>query len=110
MSDIVQIAQKYRERLRGELARVDEFLRMGEELSKIFQAESRRALPAETVKASAPELPVAEPAPAARPTEIAATERKNPTQESREPNARGLGLSFRNAFAASAPDPEKSVA
>lgn len=41
MSDVLQLASKYRNRLKAELARVEEFLRMAEELSKGGDLESR---------------------------------------------------------------------
>lgn len=44
MSDILQIAAKYRSRLKAELARVDEFLRMAEELAKERDLDVRLAM------------------------------------------------------------------
>ncbi len=41
MSDVLQVATRYRSRLKAELARVDEFLHMAEELSKGGDLESR---------------------------------------------------------------------
>lgn len=41
MTDVLQRASKYRSRLKAELARVEEFLRMAEELSKSGDLESR---------------------------------------------------------------------
>lgn len=44
MSDIVQIAAKYRSRLKAELVKVEEFLRMAEELAKERDLEGRLAM------------------------------------------------------------------
>ena len=41
MSDVLQLATKYRSRLKAELAKVEEFLRMAEELSKGGDLEGR---------------------------------------------------------------------
>jgi len=41
MSDVLQIAMKYRSRLAAEVAKVDDFLRMAEEFSKERDPEER---------------------------------------------------------------------
>lgn len=41
MSDVVQNAARYRNRLRAELAKVEEFLRMAEEFSREGSSEAR---------------------------------------------------------------------
>ncbi len=41
MSDVLQLASKYRSRLKAELSKVEDFLRMAEELSKGGDLEGR---------------------------------------------------------------------
>ncbi len=60
MSDVFQTATKYRGRLKAELAKVDEFLRMAEEFSKESDPEARLAFAKTTAKAMAPEPPAIE--------------------------------------------------
>lgn len=76
MSDVLQLASKYRNRLKAELTRVEEFLRMAEELSKGGDLESRlpfsrgngEAKPAEGKPAEAkPAAIEAKPKPAEEP-------------------------------------------
>ena len=60
MSDVFQTATKYRGRLKAELAKVDEFLRMAEEFSKESDPEERLTFAKATTNAKAPELPAIE--------------------------------------------------
>ena len=60
MSDVFQTATKYRSRLKAELAKVDEFLRMAEEFSKGSEPEARLALTNTTANAMPPEKPAIE--------------------------------------------------
>lgn len=41
MSDVLQVATRYRSRLKAELAKIDEFLRMAEELARGGELEGR---------------------------------------------------------------------
>ena len=74
MSDVFQLATRYRSRLKAELAKVEEFLRMAEELSKGDDLEGRlpfsrngaEARPAEP-KAEAKSEASAEPKPQPKP-------------------------------------------
>jgi hypothetical protein len=69
MSDIVQIAAKYRSRLRAELVKVEEFLRMAEELARERDLEGRLAFAkpgAEPAAGAAAEV-IAKPAAEAKP-------------------------------------------
>jgi len=45
MPDLLQTALKYRNRLKAELAKVEDFLRMAEEFSKDTDPEARLVLP-----------------------------------------------------------------
>lgn len=75
MSDVLQLATRYRSRLKAELTKIDEFLRMAEELAQgddlegrlAFSRRNGEAKPAEarTVEAKAEE---------ARPAEVKAEE------------------------------------
>ncbi len=60
MSDVFKIATKYRSRLKAELAKVEEFLRMAGEFSKESDPEARLAFAKSTAKAMPPELPAIE--------------------------------------------------
>ena len=60
MSDVFQTATKYRSRLKAEIAKVDEFLRMAEEFSKESDPEARLAFAKTTANASPPQQPAIE--------------------------------------------------
>ena len=60
MSDVFKTATKYRSRLKAELAKVEEFLRMAEEFSKESDPEARLAFAQTTANAMAPEPPAIE--------------------------------------------------
>ncbi len=60
MSDVLQTATKYRGRLKAELGKVEEFLRMAEEFSKESDPEARLAFARTTAKATPPEPPAIE--------------------------------------------------
>ncbi len=60
MSDAVLNVMKYRGRLKAELAKVEEFLRMAEEFSKESDPEARLAFAKTTAKAMPPEPPAIE--------------------------------------------------
>ena len=60
MSDVFQTATKYRNRLKAELAKVEEFLRMAEEFSKESGPEGRLALTNTTADAAPPKQPAIE--------------------------------------------------
>jgi hypothetical protein len=68
MSDVLQTAMNYRNRLKSELGRVEEFLRMAEEFSKGSNPETRFAFtkPAGT-DAAAEQSPIDRLRPTARP-------------------------------------------
>ena len=55
MSDVFQTAMKYRGRLKAEIAKVDEFLRMAEEFSKERDPEAHLASIKTTANAMPPE-------------------------------------------------------
>ncbi len=57
MSDVFQTATKYRSRLKAELGKVEEFLRMAEEFAKESDPEARLAFAKTTTKATPPEQP-----------------------------------------------------
>jgi len=61
MSDVLQTAHKYRHKLKAELAKVEEFLRFGEKLSKSSGAESYSPLKNETYNSAQSEDRTAEP-------------------------------------------------
>ncbi len=60
MSDVFQIATKCRGRLKADLAKVEEFLRMAEEFSKESDPEARLAFAKTTANASPPQQPAIE--------------------------------------------------
>ena len=60
MSDVFQTATRYRSRLKAEIAKVDEFLRMAEEFSKGSEPEMRLALTKPAANAMPPEKPAIE--------------------------------------------------
>ncbi len=60
MSDVFQTATKYRSRLKAELTKVEEFLRMAEEFSKESGPEGRLSFTNTTSKAMPPEQPAIE--------------------------------------------------
>jgi len=60
MSDVFKTATKYHSRLKAELAKVEEFLRMADEFSKESDPEARLAFAKSTAKAMPPELPAIE--------------------------------------------------
>ena len=60
MSDVFQTAMKYRNRLKAEIAQVDEFLRMAEEFSKESDPEARPTFAKTTANAMPPEQPAIE--------------------------------------------------
>lgn len=55
MSDVLQTAMNYRSRLKSELGKVEEFLRMAEEFSKGLNAEQRMTLTKPVEKDAAPD-------------------------------------------------------
>ncbi len=57
MSDVFQTAMKYRNRLKAEIAQVDEFLRMAEEFSKERDPEERVKFFKPAANANPPEQP-----------------------------------------------------
>ncbi len=63
MSDVLQLATKYRSRLKAELAKVDEFLRMAEELSKSGAFEGQMPSPPGNGNGEAQPKPAVEAAP-----------------------------------------------
>ena len=75
MSDVYQLATRYRNRLKAELAKVEDFLRMAEELSKggdlegglPFSKGSAEGRPAEAKAEAKPEAKAAEAAEKPRP-------------------------------------------
>lgn len=95
MSDVLQVATRYRSRLKAELARIDEFLHMAEELSKSGDLEGRlpfsggngaqgngETAEMRTVEAKASEPKPAESRPAeAKPAESKPAEAKAKTAE-----------------------------
>jgi hypothetical protein len=60
MSDVFQTATKYRTRLKAELTKVEEFLRMAEEFSKESDPDARLAFAKTTADATPPEPPTIE--------------------------------------------------
>lgn len=72
MSDVLQLAGRYRSRLRAELAKVEEFLRMAEELSKGGDLESRLPFTTGNGEAKPAEAKPAEAEPKAEPKARAA--------------------------------------
>lgn len=68
MSDVLQTAMNYRNRLKSELGKVEEFLRMAEEFSKGATPDSRLAFskPAEKGAPVAEQSPIDRLRPAAR--------------------------------------------
>ncbi len=60
MSDVFQTATKYRSRLKAELTKVEEFLRMAEEFSKESDPEASLAFTKTTAKDTPPEPPTIE--------------------------------------------------
>ena len=60
MSDVFKTATKYHSRLKAELAKVEEFLRMAKEFSKESDPEAHLAFAKSTAKAMPPEPPAIE--------------------------------------------------
>ena len=60
MSDVFQTATKYRNRLKSELTKVEEFLRMAEEFSKESDTEGRLTFAKPAANAKPPEQPAIE--------------------------------------------------
>lgn len=60
MTDVLQNATKYRSRLKAEMARVDEFLRMAEEFSKDRNSEADLTLNKAAANTAATEPPAIE--------------------------------------------------
>jgi len=83
MSDVLQLASKYRNRLKAELARVEEFLRMAEELSKGGDLESRLPFSKGSGEAAKAEAKPAEAKAEAKPAEAEA--KAKPAEEPKTP-------------------------
>jgi len=60
MPDVFKTATKYRSRLKAELTKVEEFLRMAEEFSKESDPEASLAFAETTADATPPEPPAIE--------------------------------------------------
>jgi len=97
MSEVLENAKNYRKRLLREIARLDEFLRMADELSAQRQAEPGLARPVD--KPVAPviaqpriEQPAIDRMPESRPEPT-----RTPEPEEKQINGHRRGLAFRNA-------------
>jgi hypothetical protein len=93
MSDVLQTAYEYRQKLRAELAKVEGFLRFGVELSKRGGAESDAQLTSATAKLTPSEDRTAEPP---RPAINRAAANESLTASTPERSERRL--QFRGAF------------
>jgi len=99
MSDVVVHAKAYRERLLKDLARVEDFLRMGDALSKLAETEVAPVRQPEQKQAPIPRMQ--EPAPADDEDERDDAAEPAPALELTEPKEAApprRGLFFRNAF------------
>lgn len=70
MADVILAAQKYRQKIVSEIARVDEFLRFAEQMKEL--SESGMALPLRQAAAPAPTPAASAPAAAPEPTAVRA--------------------------------------
>ena len=105
MSDVLQNARKYHHNLKAELAKIEEFLRFGEELSKRNASESYSPLSNTTVNLTPPEDRTEElPRPSA--DRAAADESQAPS----EPEKTERKSMFRGAFGSSESERIKDVA
>ena len=97
MSDILENAKNYRKRLLREIARLDEFLRIAEELSARHEAEPGVARPVNHPEASVTAPPRSEHPAVDRMPDSHPEPTRIPEAEEKQPSSHRLGLAFRNA-------------